>query len=255
MRKRDKKKSKIAWLGSLFDIKTLLVAGLLLCASFLVGVLIFNYIALPLWVGRFEEIAVPDVCGKSLEETTKILSEQGLKVKVEAQKFSDVPEGIVISQHPLPARRVKRGRSISLCVSRGREKVRVPWVKGLKLSQAEDLIERSGLTVGEIIYEYSEDLPNDEVVQTKPESDVLVLRGTEITVYVSQGLTEFRIPDFTWKTLRDVQYEASRLGLILEPEYAAMERSPLGLILAQSPLPGTLAKSGERLKVIVGAPR
>jgi serine/threonine-protein kinase len=235
-------------------MKTLGLALLFLLISSSIGILAFNYIALPLWVGRYEEISVPDLCGKRLDEAKEMLSELNLKVRVEAQKFSTVPRGIIISQHPLPVRRVKKGKTISLCLSRGQEKVRIPWVQGLLLSQAENLLLTSGLSIKQVIREDSDEIPNDEVIRSKPATDILVLRGSEVTLYVSQGLTDFRIPDFAWKTIREVEAEADRLGLVLIKEYAA-EPSPLGVVIAQTPLPGTPSKSGTKLKVIVGAPR
>jgi serine/threonine-protein kinase len=234
--------------------KTLGWVLLFLLGSSLIGILAFNYIALPLWVGRYEEISVPDLCGKELEEAKEILSDLNLKARVEAQKFSTVPRGIIISQHPLPVRRVKKGKTISVCLSRGQEKVQIPWVQGLLLPQAQNLLRISGLNIREVIEEDSDEIPNDEVIRSEPAADVLVLRGADITLYVSQGLTDFRIPDFTWKTVREVEAEANRLGLILIKEYAA-EPSPLGVVIAQMPLPGTPSKSGKELKVIVGAPR
>jgi len=165
-----------------------------------------------------------------------------------------MPEGIVVSQHPLPTRRVKKGREIALCVSRGQEKIKVPWVQGLELTQAEELIKSQGLSMKEVIYEYAESLSNNEVIRTDPPADTPILYNVGVTIYVSQGLTDFRIPDLMWKTLNEAQTEANRRGLVLETQYVA-DPSPNGVIIAQHPLPGTPAKSGEKLKVIIGVAR
>ena len=242
------RKDATAW------IRAFMAGIVFFLVSIFVGIIAFNYVALPVWVGRYEEIAVPDVCGKKLEEAKLIIADYGLKVRIEAQKFSNVPEGIVVSQHPLPTRRVKKGREISLCVSRGQEKIKVPWVQGLELTQAEELIKSQGLNVKEVIYEYSEELLNNEVIRTDPSADTPILYNAGVTIYVSQGLTDFRIPDFMWKTLSEVQSEANRMGLSLETQYVA-DPSPNGVIIAQHPLPGTPAKSGEKLKVIIGVAR
>jgi serine/threonine-protein kinase len=234
-------------------IKALGMFILLFGGSFWVGVLAFNYIVLPLWVGRYEEIQVPDVCGKTLDEAKTILSKYGLKAVVEAQKFSNVPRGVVISQHPLPIRRVRRGRKISLCVSRGQEKIRMPWLAGLSLEQAENILSSLGLKAKEVIYEYSEEIPNNEVIQTDPPADALINRNSEVIIYVSEGITTFPMPDFVGKTLREVQNEAQKIGIILDIKYI-VEPSPLGIVVAQHPLPGTPVRSGKRLKVIVGFP-
>ena len=227
---------------------------MILVGSFLIGVLSLNYIAIPLWVGLHEEIEVPDICGKPIEEAKKILTEVGLKSEVKAQKFSELPERIVISQTPLPTRRVRRSRIIALCTSRGKERTKIPWVEDLLLPQAENLLENAGIKVREVIYEYSSEIPAERVVRTNPSADVVVNKGTQIDIFVSQGGLNFTMPDFTWQTLREVRTRAEELGLILDIEYIA-KPSPEGVVIAQTPLSGAPAQAGDYLKLVIGLPR
>ena len=235
-------------------LKTTGFVILILLGSFLIGVLSLNYIAMPLWIGLHEEIEVPDICGKPIEEVKKILAELGLKSEVRAQKFSELPERIVISQMPLPTRRVRRNRIITLCTSRGKERTKVPWVEDLLLTQAENLLENAGIKAREVIYEYSAEVPVDRVIRTNPPADIVVNKGTRIDIFVSQGGLNFTIPDFTWQTLRKARARAEELGLILDIEYIA-EPSPEGIVIAQSPLSGAPAQAGDYLKLVIGLPR
>ena len=235
-------------------LKTTGFVTLILVGSFLIGVLSLNYIAIPLWVGLHEEIEVPDICGKPIEEAKKILDGVGLKSEVKAQKFSELPERIVISQMPLPTRRVRRSRVIALCTSRGKERTKIPWVEDLLLPQAENLLENTGIKVREVIYEYSSEIPAERVIHTNPPADVVVNKGTQIDIFVSQGGLNFTMPDFTWRTLREVRTRAEELGLILDIEYIA-KPSPEGVIIAQTPLSGAPAQAGDYLKLVIGLPR
>jgi len=235
-------------------LKTTGFVILILIGSFGIGVLSFNYIAMPLWVGLHKEVETPDVCGKPIEEAKKILAEAGLKSEIKAQKFSELPERIVISQTPLPTRKVRIGRVVALCTSRGKEKCKIPWVKELLLPQAENLLGNAGIKVREVIYEYSKEIPNERVIRTNPPADVIVTKGTQVDIFVSQGGLNFTMPEFTWQILRKARERAEELGLILDIEYIA-EPSPEGIVIAQSPLPGAPAQAGDYLKLVVGLPR
>lgn len=230
------------------------LAVLIIFGSFFVGLLAFNYIAMPLWVGLHEEVSVPDVCGIKIEKAKEILSKSGLEAEIKAQKFSDSPELTVISQYPSHDRRIKKGRKVALCISKGKEKVRVPWVRGMLLTQAQNLLQNSDIKIKEIIYEYSDSIPDEQVIRTEPPADSLITKNSSVTIFVSQGITELVLPDLTWKTLREARREANVLGLTLDVEYIA-HPSPDGVVIAQSPLPGSPIRPGDILKLVVGLPR
>ena len=234
-------------------MKTFVIVILIIIASFIFGVIGFNFIVMPLWVGMHEEITVPNVCGKTLEEAEEMLSKFELKSEVKAQKFSDTPEGIVISQNPLPTRRVKKGRIVELCISKGIEKVKVPWVQGLLVSQAQNLIESSGLKLGELNYEYSTTTPEGRVVYTIPSQDSFVPKGYKVDIFVSGVVKESTMPDLTGKSLKEAKEEISRLSLNLVVKYIA-EPSSLGAVILQSTPAGTIVKTGDSLYLIVGRP-
>lgn len=249
MGKKKKKKNKI-WRG----VKNFSIGVGVFVGGIVLGGVIFNFIALPLWVGKYQEVSTPDVCGKEFEKAKEILKSYGLRAKLKAERFSKAPKGVVVSQYPLPRRKIKKGRIVELCISRGEEKVQVPWVEGLTLEQGENLLNNIGLKVREIIYEYSEEIESNRIIRSYPPSDSFVPRGTEVTLYISEGGVTFLLPDFTGKTLREAQWEAQRIGVILEVKYI-VKPSPLGIIVAQTPLPGTPVMSGEHINVIVGLPR
>ncbi|MCK4351867.1 PASTA domain-containing protein [candidate division WOR-3 bacterium] len=235
-------------------MKTFGIIILIIIGSFAVGFLTFNYIVIPLWVGLQEEATIPDICGKSLEEAKKILTESEFKSQVIAQKFSQLPQGLVLSQNPLPMRKVKKGRTVKLCVSKGEEKAKVPWVKGLLLTQGQNLLLTSGLEIGELEYQWDNIVGEDRIIRTEPMSDSLVPRGTKINIFVSRGREKrLLMPDFTGRSLKEVKKEANKLGLNLEINYTA-EPSSLGIVIIQSPLPGTPVKRGDFLNLIVGEP-
>ncbi|MDI6839303.1 MAG: PASTA domain-containing protein [bacterium] len=234
-------------------MKTFGIVILIIVVSFALGVIGFNFIVMPLWVGLHEETTVPDVCGKTLEDAKNTLSKLELKSEVKAQKFSNMPEGVVISQIPLPTRRVRKGRIVELCISKGIEKVKVPWVQGLLVSQAQNLIERTGFKLGELNYEYSTTVPEGKVIYTIPSTDSLVPKGYKIDIFVSGVVKQSTMPELTGRSLKEVKEEVDKLGLDLVVKYAA-EPSSLGIVILQSPPAGATVKAGDSLYLIVGRP-
>lgn len=227
---------------------------ILFFGSFLSGLIAFNFFALPFWVGVHEEITIPDVCGKPIEQAKKELNKTGLKFEIKTQQFSNLPKDIVISQFPPPARKVTREKVVQLCISRGKEKIKVPWIAGLLLYQAKDMLQSSGLEVGEIIYEYSAEIAPERVIGSEPKVDAGVYRGSKVNILVSQGEPEIILPSFIGTTLKQAQEELGKSGIRPEIEYVA-KPSPMGLVLTQKPSSGTRLKRGDTVKLLIGSPR
>ncbi len=73
--------------------------------------------------GRF--IEVPDLRGRSVQESERVLASVDLKVadQVTRARSKDVPAGMVISQNPPAGKKLERGSSVRLRVSNGDEPV------------------------------------------------------------------------------------------------------------------------------------
>ncbi|HLQ40813.1 MAG TPA: Stk1 family PASTA domain-containing Ser/Thr kinase [Tetragenococcus sp.] len=80
-------------------------------------------IALTVSAGE-EEIEVPDVVGKEKDDANKILKDAGFKVKEEEEKSDSVDKDDVISMSPTAGNKAKKGTTVSLKVSSGKEKTK-----------------------------------------------------------------------------------------------------------------------------------
>lgn len=235
-------------------MKNIVKAFIIFIATAVLGVIIFNFIVLPLWTGFRNEVQTPDVCGKRIDEAQKLLKKVGIVPEIKAEKFSAVPEGIVIYQNPLPNRWVKKGRIIELTISRGKEKTRIPWVYKLDVQQAIQAIENANLTIGEIIYEYSDEVPPESVIGTQPSMEKIVQKGAKINLIVSKGSEELKLPDLMWKTLKEAKEEAAKLNLFIKTKFISTP-SELGIVIDQQPSPGTNVHQKDTIQLIVGSPR
>ncbi len=166
-------------------LKLLGAVALIFTGTFFVGLIIANYIVMP-WLTRAHAVVeVPEVCGKPLDIAREILKSAGLVPVVDTTRYDPtVPKGYVISQKPLPTKRVKKGREVHLIVSAGYEKVVIPFVRGLPAAKAIELLLDKGFRIERIKYVES-DLPSNHVVRTSPPENSEVLKGTGITLYLS----------------------------------------------------------------------
>ena len=72
-------------------------------------------------------VFLPQVVGKDLVGGLEMLGERGIPLEVSGWAFSDeVPENHIVSQAPPGGRRIRKGRTVSLVISRGARDVQVP---------------------------------------------------------------------------------------------------------------------------------
>ncbi len=171
-----------------FLLLTLLFTGVFLGFS----VCALNLFLPPLLQGGATR--VPEVRGLPLAEAKKILSEAGLKLKVEEIPSRDYPPEVVISQKPLPGKKVKRGRRVILTVSKGAKPVRVPDLKGQEAEHAQAELRKRGL-VPRVIEIVSQEVEPGLVVDTRPMPGELIREGDTVTVIVSLGVPIEVMPD------------------------------------------------------------
>lgn len=104
-----------------------------------------------------ENVTVPSVVNMTVEEAQKSLEGTGLRLVVKSEEYSNgVSKDRIITQTPSENTTLKKGDSVSVIVSKGNSKVPVPNVVGLKLSQAEKLLNDNKLILGNVKYEYND---------------------------------------------------------------------------------------------------
>ncbi|WP_019877437.1 Stk1 family PASTA domain-containing Ser/Thr kinase [Sporichthya polymorpha] len=124
-------------------------------------------------------ISVPDVVGRSLQEATDLLTSAGFKATWTEQVDDSVPSGTVLSQNPGPNRKLSKGSTIELVVSKS-DLVEVPRVIGMDVDDAEDLLESLGFDVDVRRSLFG----GDRVVSQDPEPGSRVPPGTRVTLRV-----------------------------------------------------------------------
>jgi beta-lactam-binding protein with PASTA domain len=130
-----------------------------------------------------EQLEVPNVLGKTEDEARALLESDKFVVGKVSYKDSSEPEGRVIEQLPGPKTIQKSGATIDLVVSRGR--LKVPAVVGLKLDEAQKLIQSAGLTVGKVETQYDLTKPKETVLSSDPAPGSAIASGTQVNLVVA----------------------------------------------------------------------
>jgi beta-lactam-binding protein with PASTA domain len=217
--------------------------------------LLLNYVLLPMYVNHGSRHAVPRVVGLPFDQACSVLDSARL-VGIQGETRPDpmYPAGVVTSQNPLPAAVVKEGRHVYLTLSGGEVLVGVPVLRGKSTRDARFSLERNGLKLGTITYDYSESFPENTIIEQSLRPDEKVAKGTSVGVMVSRGKAdqEMVVPSLIGKTLTEGEKVLVAMGLKVgivtsQPSFDLLPNT----IVDQFPRPGENAKIGTEVDLFV----
>ena len=198
-----------------------------------------------------EGVALPRVVGRDIVRGLEMLSERGIPLEVSGWVFSDeVPQNHIVSQLPAGGGRIRRGRTVSLVISRGARDVAVPAVVGEDLSRAETLVRLRGLRVGPVERVFDPARRVDEVLGVWPPKGKNVRRGDQVVLLVSQGPREraYAMPALIGEGINTALDRVRQVGLTVgRVRYVDREGTKRGTIVAQIPQVGQRVLAGQRV--------
>lgn len=130
---------------------------------------------------------MPNVIGEDASDAKATLEGKGLSVSLTYEKNDDVPEGNVIIQSIKSGAKVKKGDSLVLTVSSGKNVINVANVVGMTKESAVAELEGQKLKVNNILENYSSDVEKGKVISQNPTAGTGLLKGDSVTLYVSKG--------------------------------------------------------------------
>lgn len=228
-----------------------LIYSAIILAFFIVGILLANFLIMPILVGKGKVVVVPNVCNVSLDEAIEELKSAELEGVVVERRFDRIiEEGNVIIQEPLPDARVKKGRIINLTVSLGAETVSVPDLSGVNYEQGASIIRKIGLVVAKVDSVFSDSVETGKIIETIPEADAVAKKGDGIRVVLSKGLIK-RMPNIVGQQLSRAQVILERIGLVIGKIEEVQGSGGKGTIIVQNPEPKRIVESGDTVTLIV----
>ncbi|NEU03290.1 MULTISPECIES: Stk1 family PASTA domain-containing Ser/Thr kinase [Clostridium] len=132
-----------------------------------------------------------------------------------------------------------------------KKEVKIPQIVGKSEENAKTIIEELGL-VFKVDGEEKSDKPKGEVLKCIPNEGTTVKKKSEVKVIVSSGPEEVTVPDLGNLTLQEAQNQIANMGFkvgkVIEENNETYSE---GTVIRQDPQPGTAAKKGDTIDVVV----
>lgn len=189
-------------------------------------------------IGPGAYTTVPSVQSQTEADATASLEALGFVVTTD-EEFDDViAEGIAIGTDPQEQARLLNGSDITLIVSQGARQETIPEVVGLQESEALAALGDAGFPVGDPTFEYSDTIPEGEVMASTPAQGETVRHDTEVSLELSDGPAPITIPDVVGSTESAAIDALEEDALVVTVERERTPDAPKGEVFRQNPEAG-----------------
>ena len=226
--------------------KLLIIILSSICGVFILGLLILLFV-LPS-VTKVPSIQVPDVSGMKVGDAEQVLIDAGFEVKEETSKMpsSEYEKGLVVKTDPASGRTIKKGKTITLYESTGKETYTVENYVGKNYIEVQTLLEnvyKLTVKVEKKETTLTADMNEQQIISQDPKVGTEVKEGDLVTLYIPDVADQY--PDFKDEeyTLEEVKEFANKYSLVLTVNYEETDEYKEGTIIKQS-------RTG---KVVIGA--
>jgi beta-lactam-binding protein with PASTA domain/predicted Ser/Thr protein kinase len=196
---------------------------------------------------------VTDVEGLSEAEATAKLKKAGFKPRTTKEASPTVPAGKVIGTNP-PAGTVEQlGSGVEVLVSSGPAPVNVPDVTGESLTAAEASLTNAGLSVGTVTKKTNSAQSPETVLSQAPAGGTSVRAQSKIDLTVAQAPKEAAVPNVVGESKALASATLQEAGFKIKTvSGTTTEAAQVGMVLRQSPGPGTKAQKNSTVTITVG---
>ncbi len=195
-----------------------------------------------------EYTVVPPLAGLTAEQATATLEETDLGITQADAQFSEtVAAGQVISQTPAEGERIRRGESVTVVTSKGRQPIEVPVVAGSKRAAAEAAVTEAGLTP-KVSEDFSEKVAAGLVISQSPAEGTL-FRGDEVSLVVSKGPPLVTVPKVVGQQVGEARQVLEAAGF--DVQVKEVLGGYFGTVRSQDPRGGTTAPKGSTITLTV----
>ncbi len=229
--------------------------------SLVIVSIIFVVLSLTLLVTLFvlpklnqaKDVKIPNVSGLSLAEAEKILNEAGFYVAstTDERKDDNIAEGKVIGiKNFQTGDVVKEGRSLTLIISLGTDKIVIDDYVGKPFDEVENELKRLGLQVKHE-YEVTNDkekFDENKIVKQSVEKGEILREGDIIRL--TTNTLELLYPDFKTYSIDAVRNFCEENNVTLKVIYEVSNEVP-GTVIAQDRAASSAVRSGTTLTITV----
>ena len=237
--------------------KVIVPGAVVLClAGGAAGIFIVDKIVMPGIVHTDRQVvAVPSLVNLQWEKARQRLFDVGLRLQVRARQYDEkIPRDFVISQQPGADEKVKKGRMVTVVVSKGSETGVVPDVRKILERKAVIELRKQGFIVGKRKHDFSDSLEKDMVIQMSPAQGSSISKEMPVDLVISDGVkpTHADMPNLIGESLLDAKKKIEDAGLKLgKLDYKSNATLSPGTVISQSVPPGSSVPLQSAINIVV----
>jgi beta-lactam-binding protein with PASTA domain len=203
------------------------------------------------WYGVGRYAPAPRLTSLAKAEAEARAAQAGFTVRYGQPQYDErVARNVVLTQQPTPDARLVRGGAITLVLSLGPERHRVPDVLGKAFDVAQVELRRAKLVVKRGADVYDDNLPAGVVKDIQPPVGTQTKPGDPITVVVSKGKAPLSVPNLVGKNINDARAQLQQMGLVPVETYKDSDQ-PKDLVIGQNPADGAGVEQGAEVRLEV----
>ncbi|WP_026529601.1 Stk1 family PASTA domain-containing Ser/Thr kinase [Haematomicrobium sanguinis] len=198
-------------------------------------------------------VTIPEVRGANAQEATATLEDLGLPIRTQEVFDEEVASGKAAGTEPGAQSSIRRFEGITLLISKGPQLFAVPDLAGKSQNDASNMLADAGLSTGAVTQEYSDTVPEGQVISQDPKAQAQVRGKTPVALVISRGVQPVPVPDLSGKTVDEATTALADVGLKIQvtPERVFDKNVPDGKIVSQDPATGAQAPKGSAITVVV----
>ena len=196
-------------------------------------------------------VAVPQyTAGQDPAEYIALLEDAGLSAETVDAHSTTIPSGRLMDVHPGAGEELQPGDSVTITVSQGEELFRVPDVTGSAEADARTSLESSGMVLGRITREFSDDVPEGTVI-SQDSGEAEVPKGTPVDLVVSKGVEPIEVPIVTGLDYDSAFGKLASMGFRISRDDVFDDEVAKGKVISQTPKGRTEAQEGDLIMLKV----
>ncbi len=201
-------------------------------------------------VGRYTQ--APNFLGMSQAQAVAAAQNNGFDLAFDAGQFDEkIAKDTVIGQRPAGNQRVVKGSTITLTLSLGPERYKIPDENGLAFDAAVAQLTSMKL-VPKRTDVYDDTMPAGNVLSTEPAAGAVVPPGTEVVLKVSKGKAPITVPNLVNMDLATAQQKLASLGLQVATQQQTSDK-PANTVIAQDPPDGSGVEKNTRVILTISS--
>jgi beta-lactam-binding protein with PASTA domain len=197
-----------------------------------------------------EKVVVPDVVGQTEQAAAAHLRTAHLSPVASTAVSVSVPIGLVISQSPQRGTQVRKDSRVTIVISNGPSSAAVQNVEGEPASRALASLRAAGFKPT-TKSQPSATIATGRAIATDPPAGTVALTGSPVTVLVSSGPAQVRVPDVVGESQTAAEAAITSAGLEVGAITTRTSTQTAGSVIAQAPRAGASLPSSSKVNLTI----